>query len=148
MTVNQSTRPARAGRSSGPRLAAAFLAALAVGACAGENLFNIIVTADQGPQVDISAPSPGAAVASGDSVQVTADIVGSRGLSQVKFSGALDAGGAAFIEQIITLPNPSDTSLSRFMRRAGTTAGNAKIIVEATDVLGDKGADTVAVVLN
>ncbi len=66
----------------------------------------------------------------------------------MKFSGALTSGGTAFVEQAVTLPNPPDTTLARFVRRSGVTAGNARIIVEATDALGDKGADTVAVVLN
>ena len=149
MTANQSARPVRAGRSSGPRLAAAFLAVLAVGACAGENLFTGVSISDQKPQVQITAPAASAAVAAGDSVQVTADITGTRGISQVKFTGVLDAGGAAaFPEQIVSLPNPPDTTISRFMRRSGATSGAAKIIVEATDILGDKGADTVAIVLN
>jgi hypothetical protein len=148
MTANQSARPGRAGRSSGPRLAAAFVAALAVGSCAGENLFTGVAIGDQGPLVEITAPTPGASVAAGDSIEVTANLTGTRGLTQVKFSGALDAGGGAFVEQIVTLPNPPDTTVSRFMRRSGATNGNAKIVVEATDALGDKGADTVAVVLN
>jgi hypothetical protein len=122
--------------------------ALTVGACAGENLFTGIASGDQGPQVEITAPVAGASVATNDSVQVTANVIGTRGISQVKFSGALDAGGAAFADQIVTLANPSDTTMSRFMRRTGATNGNAKIIVEATDALGDKGADTVAIVLN
>jgi hypothetical protein len=118
-------------------------------ACAGENLFQGLATSDQGPRVEITAPSAGAAVAAGDSVQVSADITGQRGISQVKFSATFTSGGgAALVEQTVTLANPPDTTLARFMRRSGATTGSASIIVEATDALGDKGADTVAVVLN
>jgi hypothetical protein len=148
MTANQSPRPASAGRSSGPRLAAALIAALAVGACAGENLFTGSATVEQGPEVTITAPAANASLGVGDSIQVSADITGSRGLSQVKFSGTFSGGSTAFTEQIVTIPNPPDTSIARFLRQAGATTGNVNIIVEATDVLGDKGADTVAVVIN
>ena len=118
-------------------------------ACAGENLFTGVASASQGPEVTITAPAANAAVAAGDSVQVSADIVAQQGISQVRFSGTFTSGGAtALTELIVTLPNPPDTTVSRFMRRAGATTGNVTVIVEATDVLGDKGADTVAVVLN
>jgi hypothetical protein len=149
MRANQTARPARPGRSTGPRLAAALLAVVALPACAGENLFQGLATSDQGPRVEITAPTEGAAVPAGDSVQVSADITGNRGISQVKFTGTFTSGGgAALIEQTVTLANPPDTSLSRFMRRSGATTGGVSIIVEATDALGDKGADTVAVTLN
>lgn len=149
MTANQTVRPDRPGRSAGPHLAAVLLAAVALPACAGENLFTGSATVEQGPEVTITAPSANAGVAAGDSVQVLADVTGQRGISQVKFSGTFASGGAtALVEQLVTLPNPPDTTISRFMRRSGGTTGNVNIIVEATDVLGDKGADTVVVVLN
>jgi hypothetical protein len=34
------------------------------------------------------------------------------------------------------------------MRQSGTTTGSVNIIVEATDILGDKGSDTVAITIN
>ncbi|MEQ1856326.1 MAG: hypothetical protein ABL963_07645 [Longimicrobiales bacterium] len=149
MTPNQRARLARSGRPSGPRLAVALLAAVALPACAGENLFTGLVTSDQGPQVEINTPTAGAAVAANDSVLVTASITATRGISAVQFSGVLDAGGGAFINYVFTSAGTvSDTTLTTYMRRSGVTTGGAKIIVEATDALGDKGADTVAVVLN
>jgi hypothetical protein len=80
---------------------------------------------------------------------VTASITATRGITGAVFSGSLDAGGAAFVNQTFASAGTlSDTTLAYYMRRSGATTGNAKIIVEATDALGDKGADTVAVVLN
>ncbi|MBM4182777.1 MAG: hypothetical protein FJ207_00975 [Gemmatimonadetes bacterium] len=148
MRANPTARPFYKGRSTDLRRAAALVAALALPGCAGENLFTGSATVDQGPQVEITAPATNTGVAAGDSVQVTANITGPRGLSQVTFTGAFTAGGTAFTAQTVTLANPPDTTVSRFMKRSGATTGNATIIVEATDALGDKGADTVAVVLN
>jgi hypothetical protein len=147
MRVNLTTRPA-SGRSTGLRLAAAMLVAAVASACAGENLFTGLVTSEQGPTVTITSPAANASVSAGDSLNVQADIVGSRGISQVKFSGFFTGGTTAFTEQIVTLPNPPDTTLARFLRQAAATTGNVNIIVEATDILGDKGSDTVAVVIN
>ena len=149
MTANQTVRPARPGRSTGPRLAAVLMAALALPACSGENLFTGVATGSQGPQVEITTPSAGAAVAPGDSVQVTANVTALRGLRAVQFSGVLDAGGSAFIQVgFFTAANIADTTLTTYLKRQVGATGGAKIIVEAEDALGDKGADTVAVVLN
>jgi hypothetical protein len=147
MRANLTTRPA-SGRSTGLRLAVAATLVAAAAACAGENLFTGNASVEQGPQVTITSPAANASVSVGDSVNVQADIVGSRGISQVKFSGFFTGGTTAFTEQTVTLPNPPDTTLARFIRQAGATTGNVNIIVEATDILGDKGADTVAVVIN
>jgi hypothetical protein len=148
MRANLTARPSGRGRSSSLRLAAATLVAVAAPACAGENLFTGSATVEQGPEVTITAPADNATVAAGDSVQVSADITGPRGISQVKFSGLFTAGSTAFTEQIVTLTNPPDTTLARFMRQSGTTTGSVNIIVEATDILGDKGSDTVAITIN
>lgn len=130
------------------RLAAAVALAGGLAACSGENTFTGLArSTPQGPRVDITAPQAGITIPVGDSVQVTATIESTSGISQVAFSGVLDAGGAAFTPVNVTLPNPADTTLSRFLRRATSTAGGARIIVEATDILGRRGSDTVQVTL-
>jgi hypothetical protein len=49
--------------------------------------------------------------------------------------------------EVTNLPSPQDTTLTRVLRQAGTTTGNVRVIVEATDALGDTGADTVTVII-
>jgi hypothetical protein len=143
-------RPSRPGRSGGLRLATVALVAVTLPACTGENLFTGLgaTTGILGPEVEITAPQPNVALAVGDSVQVTANLSAPDGVSSVKYTGLFSGGGTAFTEIQFTLPNPQDTTVSRFMRQAGTTTGNVRLIVEATDLLGAKGADTVVVIIN
>ena len=150
MRANQTMRPSRRGRSSGLRLAAVALVAVTLPACTGENLFTGLgaTTGILGPEVDITAPQPNLALTVGDSVQVTANLSAPDGVSSVRYTGLFSGGGTAFTEIQFTLPNPQDTTVSRFMRQAGTTTGNVRIIVEATDLLGAKGADTVVVIIS
>jgi hypothetical protein len=63
------------------------------------------------------------------------------------FSGNFNDGGTAFTAQTVTLPNPTDTTVTRSLEQPGTTAGAAKIIVQATDLLGATGADTLAITI-
>ena len=68
------------------------------------------------------------------------------GVTSVTFSGLFSGGSAAFNQVVVgSLPAPQDTTISRYLRQSGTTTGNVRIIVEATDALGDRGADTVTV---
>ena len=131
--------------------AAAWLVALVGGACTGENLFTGLATSTQllGPSVDITAPQAGLSIAAGDSVQVTATISAPDGAREVNFTGLFDAGGVAFVGEILALSNPTDTTVTNFLNQVeppGT--GNVSIIVEATDALGARGADTVSVSIN
>lgn len=150
MRANQTMRPSRRGRSGRLRLAAVALVAVTLPACTGENLFTGLgaTTGILGPEVDITAPQPNVALSVGDSVQVTANLSAPDGVSSVKYTGLFSGGGIAFTEIQFTLPSPQDTTVSRFMKQAGTTTGNVRIIVEATDLLGAKGADTVVVIIN
>jgi hypothetical protein len=119
----------------------------AIAACTGENLFTgpsvggILL----GPTVDITAPAEGAAV-TGDSVQVTAHVASDNGITQVTFSGVFSTGTAAYITQVVSLSS-QDTTLSRFLKRSGTGTGSAKIIVQASDLLGGSAADMVTVTI-
>ena len=143
-------RPA-SGRRSYARLGGAVLAAVVVAACAGENLFTGPGTGGQnllGPQVDITAPQPGLTIALGDSVQVTATLVSQEGITEVAWTGTLVAGGAApFTPIVVPLTGVTDTTMSRYLKRSGTTGGAARIIVTAKDLDGDTGADTISVTL-
>ena len=147
---DQDERRRRQGRHV--RLRAIGTAVIAVGAlasCTGENLFTgpSLGGGLTGPTVEITTPAADATVAAGDSVQVSASVTSSNGVSQVTFSGFFTTGTTAYIAQIVSLPNPADTTLSKFLQPAGTGTGEAKIIVEATDILGGSSADTVTVTI-
>jgi hypothetical protein len=121
-------------------------------ACTGENIFPTGVVGGggggEGPVVEITMPAEGAAVNVGDSVQVQANITSDNGANQVTLGGVFAGGGTAYVQQVITLNVTLDTTVSRFIRPAGTTTGDAKIIVQAKDVLGNTGSDTVSVTIN
>lgn len=139
------------GRRVAARVGAGVLTAVLVAACAGENLFPaFIVTAPEdllGPQVDITAPSGPVTVPPGGTVSVTAALSSGEGLTQVAFTGTLEAGGAAFTPVTLALASPRDTTVTQVLTRSTATTGTARIIVTATDVTGDQGADTVSVTL-
>jgi hypothetical protein len=79
---------------------------------------------------------------------VTANVSSPDGVSSVKYSGLFTGGEAAFTEVVVTLPSPQDSTVSRYMKQIGTTTGTVRVIVEATDALGEKGADTVNVIIS
>jgi hypothetical protein len=149
MIANEPMHPrGRGGRRAASRFAAVVTTAGILAACTGDNTFTGIGFAGpQKPQVNITAPQANITIAVGDSVQVTATIQAPEGASSVSFTSLLDGGGNAFTPISVTLPNPKDTTVSRYMKRVTNTAGSARIIVRATDVLGGAGADTVAVLL-
>lgn len=148
MKAFEDVRPSK-GRGSRLRVGVAALAAAVLAACTGENLFSLAGTISQliGPEVEITAPQSGFAMAVGDSVRVTVNVTSSDGVSELSYRGAFQGGGTAFTEVVVTLPNPQDTTVSRYLKQSGTATGNASIIVQATDILGETGADTVSVVI-
>lgn len=127
-------------------------ALVALAACTGENIFPLSVSSGGGslgpPEVQITAPAASAALTLGDSVQVTASVTAENGVGQVTFLGTFDAGASAYVQQVVPLSGQADTTLSRFLQPAGTVTGAARIIVQATDLLGNQGADTVSVTVN
>ena len=153
MTERDELRP-KSGRAIQARAAVAAMAAFAIVAgCTGDNLFTGPSTGSTGsllpPTVDISAPAANAVIATGvDSIQVTARVTGENGVTEVTFSGVFTGGTAAFVTQVVALSNSRDTTVSRFLKRAGTGTGAAKIIVQAKDILGGTGADTVSVTIS
>jgi hypothetical protein len=118
-------------------------------ACTGDNLFTGVgaLAGLLGPDVEITAPQNNLGLAVGDSVQVTANVSSPEGVATVKYSGLFTGGATAFTEIVVTLPNPQDTTVSRYMKQIGTTTGTVRVIVEATDALGETGADTVNVII-
>jgi hypothetical protein len=132
------------------RLAGALLVAAVLPACTGDNLFTGLGASVGllGPEVDITVPAANLALAVGDSVQVTANVSSPDGITQVKWTGTFTTGAGAWQDVVVTLPNPQDTTVSRYLRQLGVQTGSARIIVEATEVGGDVGADTVLVSIN
>jgi hypothetical protein len=150
MSANNTSRPARTGRRR-LCLAGALIVAGSLPACTGDNIFtsSFVTGGVLGPQVEITAPQANFTLALGDSVEVTANVSSPEGITTVKFSGTFAGGQLAFTEIVVgSLPSPQDTTMTRMMRQAGTGTGNVRVIVEATDALGEIGADTVNVVIS
>ena len=148
MRANSTPRPSGGGRSLRLRLVVALLAAGSLPACTGDNLFTGLVLGGGlfGPEVQITAPQQNFTMAVGDSVQVTANLSSPEGITSVTFSGLFSGGSTAFNQIVIgALPAPQDTTISRYMRQSGAVTGIVRVIVEATDALGERGADTVTV---
>jgi hypothetical protein len=135
-------------RATPSRFALVAIVAAAIG-CTGENLFTGPSSGGSqlGPTVEVTAPGAGAIIALGDSVQVSANIVSSTGVSQVTFSGTFTNGVTAFISEVVVLQSAQDTTISRFLRQAAGTNGSARILVQARDIVGRIGADTVLVTI-
>jgi hypothetical protein len=152
MNSDEPMRRPDAGRRIPARLGGALLVAAVVAACAGENAFTFAVKGGGllGPQVNITAPVNPPPIPPGDSVLVTATITSGDPVTEVSWTGTLDAGGAApFTPVVVPLAGVRDTTMSRYLKRAvGSPAGGAKIIVTARDLIGDTGADTISVTLN
>lgn len=153
MTERDERRPG-SGRGIQARFALAAMAGFAVVAgCTGENLFTGPATGSGsgsllGPTVEISAPVANAVIPVGDSIQVTAKITSANAVNQVVFTGLFETGITAFTAQVVTLSNVTDTTISRFLKQPGTGTGSARIIVQAKDILGGTGADTVSVTIS
>lgn len=144
----QEERPA-AGRSIRLRVAAVMAVGVAVvAACTGENLFTGPSTSTTllGVTVEVTAPASGDTIPVGDSVQVTAHVQSENSVTQVTFGGVFEGGTTAFVSQVVSL-SATDTTISRFLKQAGTSTGGAKIIVLGQDLLGSQAADTVAVTI-
>lgn len=150
MSANPTPRPSPRGRSLRLRLAATLLVAGSLPACTGDNLFTGVgaVAGLLGPEVEITAPLPNFTMRVGDSLTVTTNVSSEDGITSVTFSGLFSGGSSAFTQLIVTnLASPQDTTLTRVLRQTGTSTGNVRVIVEATDALGDRGADTVNVII-
>ena len=116
-------------------------------ACTGENIFPTGVVGGgelEGGGVQITEPSDGASVPVNDSVEVTASFLTSTGYNQLSFTHLFPNGTS---QRIFSPGNVvTDTTLSRTLW-TGTTPGDGTIIVEATDVLGNRDSDTISVTI-
>jgi len=139
-------------RRSGRRgpLLWAVAGALFVAACTGDNLFTGPGFANNllGPSVEITAPQEGLTLAVGDSVEVKANLSSTNGVTVVNYTGHFANGAVAFIGESASLPGPQDTTVANYLRQAdGGGTGTVSIVVEAGDATGDRGADTVHVII-
>ena len=136
-----------------PRLAAglAIAAALALGACRGENLFSLTGTvAGTEPQVLITAPGPGNTIATGDSILILAEVTGQEGLTTIDFRGeyADSIGGDAYVPERQSGGGANFVRVNnRLVAVTGQVAGEVYIVVEATDLAGAQGKDSVKVTI-
>lgn len=134
------------------RLALATGCLFVTAACTGVNIFptGVSTSEEQGgpPTLEITQPAAAAALTVGDSVQVTASVTSGTGVNQLTMSGSFLTGTSAYVQQVISLSAATDTTVSRFLQPAGTQTGDARIVVQATDLLGNTGADTVQVTVN
>jgi hypothetical protein len=150
MSANPTSRPSPSGRSLRLRVAAALLVAGSLPACTGDNLFTGLgaIAGLLGPEVEITAPQANFTLGTGDSLTVTANVAAPEGVTTVTFSGLFSGGTAAFTQVVVSnLPSPADTTITRRLGQVDATTGTVRVIVEATDALGDKGADTVSVII-
>ncbi|MSR20871.1 MAG: hypothetical protein EXR91_07820 [Gemmatimonadetes bacterium] len=150
MRAYQAMRPARPGRGRRLRLAGAVLVEASLPACTGDNLFTGLgaLSGLLGPEVEITAPQANLTLAVGGSVQVTANVSAPDGVTNVSFKGVFTGRSVAFTEIPFTLPVPQDTTVTRTLVPAGASTGTVRVIVTASDALGETGADTVTVSIN
>ena len=135
--------------SAGARPLAALVAALAMTACAGENLFTAVGVGDNEPEVEITEPAEGATVETGASLAVSATALAQVGGASVQYKGIYeDDLTAAYATQTAALNGLVSLSLNAtVVPSPGQTEGSAKIIVTVTDQTGGVGADTVTVTI-
>ena len=103
-----------------------------------------------GPQVVMTAPSEGFTISIGDSILVTADITSSGGIATVDFRGNYaGASDPAFVAESQTGGGVEFLSVTNRLRAAvGQVAGEAYVVVQATDLSGGIGVDSVKVTIN
>lgn len=124
--------------------------ALALSACAGENLFSLAAAVgSQGPTVDITVPTTNFTIAVGDSILVQATVNATNGATSASYNGWYEDESAAYTGETETLNGVPSATLNNYLRAApGQTAGSAYIVVEVTDGIGGTGIDSVKVTIN
>lgn len=129
------------------RLMTALVAAGAMAACAGENLFGLAGVGASGPQVEITAPTAGATVAAGSSLTVAANATAQAGGANVEYRGVYSADQTpAYTPQSASLDALVSVSLNtQLLAVVGQEPGTVLVIVRVTDQAGEVGADTVSV---
>ena len=138
----------REGRRSAPLLIAA---AAALSACAGSNLFQVVVPVGEGgPSVAITAPTEGVTVNQGATLAVAAEAEAADGIASATVSGVFkDGSGPAFAQQTISYANVPATTINRTLGAVtGAGPGAVYIIVSVTDAGGETAADTVSITVS
>ncbi len=139
-------------RSRAAYVGLVLLGSVALGACRGENLFSLAggLTGGQ-PTVEITAPTSGATQVVGDSVLVLASIEAPAGVITIDFRATYvdSIGGPAYTSETQSGGNAISVAVTNRLRAvAGQREGEAYIVVEATDVAGQQGIDSVKVTIN
>jgi hypothetical protein len=129
----------------------ALVGAIALGACRGENLFSLAGSVSGSePSVEITAPTGGSTTFLGDSILVLASIEAPDGVVTVDFRATYtdSIGGDAYNPETLNGANALSLSVTnRLTAVTGQRAGEAYIVVLATDVAGQQGIDSVKVVI-
>jgi hypothetical protein len=128
--------------------ACAIVGAAFLGACRGENLFSLAASVAQpGPQVNMTQPGPGYTIAPGDSIRILAEVNAQAGLSGVAYRGSYVADDSdAYTPETQSFAGVPFARLDNRLRAvAGQVAGDVYIVVEATDLTGAVGKDSVKV---
>lgn len=128
--------------------ACAIVGAAFLGACRGENLFSVAASVAQpGPKVTMTQPGPGYTIAPGDSLRVLAEVTAPAGLSQVAYRGTYTADDSdAYTPETQSFAGEAFSRVDNWLQAAGTpVAGDVYIVVEATDLTGAMGKDSVKI---
>lgn len=123
---------------------------LVLSGCAGENLFSLAASvAEAAVEVSITTPGEGATIAPGDSISIAANLIAATGLSSVTFRGNYTPGGElAYTTETGTLAGETSLNVTNFLLAVGgQTAGSVYIVVEASDLIGGMGKDSVKVTI-
>ena len=130
----------------------ALVGAVALGACRGENLFTLTGTVSASvPTVEITAPTNASTVILGDSVLILAGVEAPEGVVTIDFRATYvdSIGGPAYTPETQGGGNAIAVSVTNRLRPVlGQRAGEAYIVVQATDAAGQQGIDSVKVTIN
>jgi hypothetical protein len=123
--------------------------AVALPACAGENLFTLPGTGGvTGPDVEITAPTDGFTIALGDSILLTATVNAPVGGAGIVYRGTYPDGTAAYAQETGNMNGVQAATLTNYLQAAaGQVAGSPYVVVEVTGVDGEVGADSVKVTI-
>ena len=140
-------------RPNARRPRAAMAACVIVGAallraCRGENLFSLAASVAQpGPTVTMTQPGPGFTIARGDSLRVQAEVTAASGLTVVAYRASYAATGSdAYGPETQTYAGAPFARVDNWLRPQGTqVVGDVYVVVQATDLGGAVGTDSVKV---
>lgn len=139
------TRESRRGRT-----ALTLAAALALSACAGENLFSLAAAVgESGPTVEITAPAENFTTAVGTPLQIKATVNAPSGLQSAQYSAVYTGDGSvAYTSETENFSNPPFADLDNTLDPIlGQVEGDVWAIVRVIDGTGQAKADTVKIKL-